>query len=218
MRYVLFFALIFSLFSVYAVPAPDGGIILGVGTNEVTVAVANMSGADMEGLKLRIDTAELPSWLSVEAPETALDAPAGERVSGHYILSLTVNGAPEGAVIEIPLMFTDSKGNSWKYTVRAAVDSGAPAEWKLIGNAPNPFNPATTIRYALKASAHTRLTVYNSLGQTVRTLVGSFQEAGTHEVVWDGCDDRGNRVSSGIYLYTLRAGGFSKTMKMLLMQ
>ena len=218
MRYSLFFAVMFSLFSAYADTAPDSGIVLIDGTNEVTVAVENRSGADMEGLKLRVDTAQLPSWRIVEVSETALDAPAGERISGRYVLALTVTGAPEGAVIEIPLVFTDSRGNSWEYTVRATVVSGAPAEWKLFGNSPNPFNPATTIRYALKASAHTRLTVYNSLGQTVRTLLDDRQEAGTHEVVWDGCDDRGNRVSSGIYLYTLRAGGFYKTMKMLLMQ
>ena len=218
MRCVLICAMMCILSAVHAEGVPDGGLVLREGANDVTVSVANMSGADMDGLTLTVDTAQLPSWLTVEAPQIALDASAGENVSGRYVLALTVTGAPEDAVFDIPLSFTDSRGNSWEYTVHSTVGSVAPAEWALIGNSPNPFNPATTIRYALKASSHTRLTVYNSLGQTIRTLADDFQEAGTHEIVWDGRDASGSRVSSGIYLYTLRAGGFSKTMKMLLMQ
>jgi len=101
-------------------------------------------------------------------------------------------------------------------------DEGAIAElphvFELFQNLPNPFNPVTTISYSLKENIHTKLIIYNSLGQQVRTLVDSQKNAGVYSIKWDGKDDFGSPVSSGVYVYTLHAGGFAKTMKMLLVQ
>ena len=90
----------------------------------------------------------------------------------------------------------------------------------LEQNHPNPFNPATTIRYAVSSadSKHTMLEIFNILGQKVRTLVDEPRRVGSYEVAWDGKDDEGEEVASGIYLYRLRVGEFSQFRKMLLMK
>jgi hypothetical protein len=93
-----------------------------------------------------------------------------------------------------------------------------PTEYSLSQNYPNPFNPMTVISYSLRESGDVELVVYNMLGQKVRTLVSEFVEAGHHKAVWDGLDEDGKSVSTGIYLYRLRSGDFSKTMKMALIK
>jgi hypothetical protein len=93
-----------------------------------------------------------------------------------------------------------------------------PASYALHQNYPNPFNPATTIQYDLKNAADVTLNVYNLLGQKIRTLVSENQPAGYREVVWDGRNDDGVSVASGIYIYRIEAGDFVQTRKMVLMR
>ena len=94
-----------------------------------------------------------------------------------------------------------------------------PEVFSLVDNYPNPFNPATTIRYALPQAADVELTVYNVVGQPVRTLVAESQSAGRYVVEWDATDDRGYSVSSGMYFYRLQAGdAFLQVKKMLLLK
>ena len=83
---------------------------------------------------------------------------------------------------------------------------------------PNPFNPTTTIEYTLPRAGDTELVVFDVEGRRVRTLVNGFVPAGDHGVVWDGRDDAGIRVASGVYLYRLRAGGVVETKKMVLVK
>ncbi len=89
---------------------------------------------------------------------------------------------------------------------------------KLLGNYPNPFNPTTTIEFALKKKGAVTLSVYNIKGQKVNTLVNEEYRAGTHSIVWDGSDADDNTVASGIYFYKLQAGSYTKTRKMILMK
>ncbi len=90
-----------------------------------------------------------------------------------------------------------------------------PKEFALENNYPNPFNPTTTIRYAVPAGSKVTLRVYNILGQEVRSLVNGFRDVGRYEVMWDGRNNGGNQVSSGVYLYRMEAGKFIQTKKML---
>lgn len=93
-----------------------------------------------------------------------------------------------------------------------------PQAFQLHENYPNPFNPSTTLRYDLKESVNVQLMVYNILGQQVRTLVNGAQTAGRQSINWDGRDDLGRQVSSGIYIYRLLAGDFVQSRKMMLMK
>ena len=101
---------------------------------------------------------------------------------------------------------------------KAAVQT-LPEAFALADNFPNPFNPATTIQYALPQAADVELTVYNLVGQPVRTLVAEHQSAGRYAVEWDATNDSGHSLSSGMYFYRLQAGGaFLEVKKMLLLK
>jgi hypothetical protein len=93
-----------------------------------------------------------------------------------------------------------------------------PEAYVLHPNYPNPFNPETTISYALPQDASVRVTVYDALGRQVRELYRGSQEAGYHQVVWDARSDSGVRVASGLYLYRLEAGSFTRVRSMLLLK
>ncbi len=93
-----------------------------------------------------------------------------------------------------------------------------PVKYELSQNYPNPFNPSTTIGYALPEDSYVELAIYNIQGKIVTRLVKIQQPAGNYQVVWNGCDESGNRVSSGIYYYQLKTAKFSQTKKMVLFQ
>ena len=89
----------------------------------------------------------------------------------------------------------------------------------LNKNYPNPFNPTTTISYNLAENSNVELSIYNLKGQKVCTLVNTPQESGYYETVWNGMDDAGKNISSGIYLYKLKAGDrYTSTKKMILLK
>lgn len=93
-----------------------------------------------------------------------------------------------------------------------------PAVTHLHGNFPNPFNPTTTIRYSLKEAGRVRLSIYNLKGQLVKQLLDSEVSAGNHQIVWDGKDERGSSVASGIYFYRMQSHNYQATNKMMLMK
>ena len=93
-----------------------------------------------------------------------------------------------------------------------------PQQFALHQNYPNPFNPTTVIEYVLPKTSFVTIQIYNILGQKVKTLVEELQELGYKKIQWDGTDDNGNKVSSGIYFYRIVAGNFVKCRKMILLK
>jgi len=85
-----------------------------------------------------------------------------------------------------------------------SVGERMPVDFRLTSNYPNPFNPMTTIEFALPEAGFANLVIYNIMGQKVRSLVSEYMTPGLHSVVWNGCDDRGLPVSSGVYVMKLR--------------
>jgi hypothetical protein len=94
----------------------------------------------------------------------------------------------------------------------------SPRELRLGVNHPNPFNPSTTIEYSLPSQMRVTIEIFNLLGQKVMTLVDETRPAGIHQVEWNGTDDDGKSVSTGVYLYRIQAGDFVETKKMLLLK
>jgi len=88
----------------------------------------------------------------------------------------------------------------------------------LRNNYPNPFNPTTTISFDMSKDNHVNICVYNIRGQKVKLLVDGVREAGSHQVVWDGHDDMGNEVNSGIYFYRMVSGDFVSVKKMVMVK
>ncbi len=108
--------------------------------------------------------------------------------------------------------------NGLNITVSADEPIKSVHEFALLPNYPNPFNPATTIRYQLPENGKVTLKIYNVLGQEIRSLVNANQVSGYHTVMWDGRSNNGSAVSSGVYMYRLETGKFAKSMKMVLVR
>jgi flagellar hook assembly protein FlgD len=87
-----------------------------------------------------------------------------------------------------------------------------------LQNHPNPFNPETEISFRLPEAGHVVVKIFNTLGEEIRTFADAQFEAGDHSLRWDGKDNQGNSVSSGIYFYQLRAGEFKQTKRMNLLR
>jgi hypothetical protein len=127
-------------------------------------------------------------------------------------LSLAVNGAN--------LFAGTDGGGVWRRPLSEMVTgveddfSQVPVGFALEQNYPNPFNPSTTIHYQLPKTTQVVLKIYNIFGQEVRTLINARQPAGVSTVVWDGWDESGKEVSSGIYIYRLQAGEVVQSRKL----
>jgi hypothetical protein len=97
-------------------------------------------------------------------------------------------------------------------------ETGSPTIYELEQNYPNPFNPVTSIKYQLPKNGLVELTIYNQLGQSVRMLFSGNQSAGTYQMQWDGKNDKGGNVSTGLYFYRIKAGSFVQMKKMMLIK
>jgi hypothetical protein len=126
---------------------------------------------------------------------------------GEYIANLIVHHNALGNADTIDVTMTVD------YTGVADAETVLPAEYRLDQAYPNPFNPVATIPYSLRETGHTKLAVYNVLGQQVAVLVDDVREAGEHSVMFDG-----RSLASGVYFYRLEAGDFMKTRKVVLMK
>jgi hypothetical protein len=142
-----------------------------------------------------------------------------------------------GAVLSIPISAVGDKFDGegeisllsvdFERDVATDVDAGTlspkailPKAFALSQNYPNPFNPSTTIAFDIPEDkeAFVRLKVYNIRGQLVRTLVNETMVEGSHKIEWDGKDNNGRYVSSGVYFYRIQTGEFSKTRKMVILK
>ena len=106
-------------------------------------------------------------------------------------------------------------------TVQVAAEDSPklhPSSFYFHQNHPNPFNPVTTIRYDLPEQSHVSILIYDILGREIRKLINTTQDAGYKSVIWDGTDEFGRSVGTGIYLYQIKAGDFTQTRKMLLLR
>ena len=97
-------------------------------------------------------------------------------------------------------------------------DSNFPKNFSLKQNYPNPFNPITSLRYDLPEDGLVNITIYDMMGRIVKTLVNGSQTAGFKSVQWNATNDRNEPASAGLYLYTIQAGNFRQTKKMVLLK
>ena len=127
-------------------------------------------------------------------------------VAGAYTYYCTVHGAPDGS--GMAGSFTAAS-----VTGIAEIPSPVPAAFRLEQNYPNPFNPATTIRYSIPQREQVTVRVFDVQGKVVATLVNGEQGEGDHQVTFDG-----SKLSSGVYLYRIQAGGLIATKKLLVVR
>ncbi|MCK9408443.1 MAG: T9SS type A sorting domain-containing protein [Bacteroidetes bacterium] len=105
-----------------------------------------------------------------------------------------------------------------KVTSAGGVSSEIPTTYALQQNYPNPFNPTTTIEYQLPADGFVNLKIYDVSGREVMTLVSEQQDAGTHRMMWNGTDNSGRKIASGVYFCRLSVGTFTQIKKMVMIK
>ncbi|MCK4428289.1 MAG: T9SS type A sorting domain-containing protein, partial [candidate division Zixibacteria bacterium] len=174
-----------------------------------------------------------PSWISVDSMRGIIQPSESKTLNltfdrlsypqGIYQANLIIKSRDKNHEldpIEIPLTLCIDTTTSVDLE-----EDPRPVTFTLFQNYPNPFNPSTNIPFTVHGSQfmvhspiHTTLKIYNILGQKVRALVDEPKEAGTYQVIWDGKDDRGKDVASGIYFYQLTAGDYKETKKMTLIR
>ena len=133
------------------------------------------------------------------------------------IYSFIDTDTPEAGTLYYRLRQVDYDG-SYEYSDILEVEVSSPREFKLEQNYPNPFNPVTTIRYKLPKSSNVVIKIYNVQGQEIKTLLNENQPAGFHYVKWNGTNNFGINVNSGIYIYRLQADKYISTKKMVFLK
>ena len=145
-----------------------------------------------------------------------------------YTLDVTVPSDPLAKALEVRLhpyarfvgtvYFDDLTVQVIGTTTGIAAGNGLPKTYELENNYPNPFNPSTNIKYGVPRDGYVSLVIYNVLGQQVKNLVDMPRSAGRYEVTWDGRDNAGRTVGTGVYFYRLQAGEGGIVKKMLLLK
>ncbi|MBW6516017.1 MAG: T9SS type A sorting domain-containing protein, partial [Candidatus Cloacimonetes bacterium] len=109
-------------------------------------------------------------------------------------------------------------GNFFDMTSVEEIPEGVPYVTALHGNYPNPFNPETRISFTLGKESEVKILIYNIRGQLVKSLLETRMQDGQHTVLWDGKDDLGRLVGSGLYFYTLQTDDYRATRKMIMLK
>jgi len=204
-----------------------------LGTNYVRFDTQPIAG----GLNINFNGVDSADWItsiigySSADPDTFAEFTLDSFKSGNFEFH---NWNNYDYIIMIPTVITKTTG-AFNYSYSATYDSTLtdveeipdllPHSFTLSQNYPNPFNPSTTIPFQVYGSPsivhspiHTTFKIYNILGDLVRTLMDEKKMPGNYQVVWDGRDDEGEKVSSGIYFYRLEAGDYSEMKKMILIK
>ncbi len=162
-----------------------------------------------------------PSWMVV-APKVDLDGDGNKEVVASYLVAGKTTPVDSAGGVPIP-----DEAKRWLQVYEFGTLTAIDQPWKVITaddykleqNYPNPFNPTTTIKFYLPINKQISLTVYNALGQKVKTLINNeLLTAGEHSVQWDGTNNAGQKVASGMYIYELKYGNFKIQKRMTLLK
>ncbi len=199
-------------------------------TVTLTFKLVNVGDTALQKVYVQLSREATPDWIQPESStHQTVDVPAKDAINGHpsAMLPLTfiVEGqAPVNAEVSLPLWIRDGQGDVWTQIVRLRViPQPKPEESRLFQNYPNPFNPETWIPYQLETPAHVTIQIFHLSGLLVRTLDLGFREAGfyltrEHAAHWDGTNEAGERVASGVYFYHLQADRFSAGRKLIVLK
>jgi len=190
-------------------------------TGTVAVAIAAFEARSVgSGIELVADFASTFNAVTVNIYRSDGDNAAFARlgtvgVNGTHEFTFLDGDVRPGTTYRYRIGVVDSDGEFLSQVARVMTPA---VTTSLAQNVPNPFNPTTSIRFALSAPQQVRLTVYDARGRLVRVLVDEARDSGVHRVEWDGRDDAMAAVSSGIYFFRLEAGSFVQSRKMVLLR
>ena len=195
------------------------------GTVQARLILLNNIAHSGETVLFQIDSTTYPAIIA----DNGVSSRASISISGvgsgsHTVSVLDPAGCFEPTVVtcasglERADQEWDADDERWTAEVGDAKSAVTPTTTKLLGNYPNPFNPSTSINYVLSEDGFVSLKIFNTLGEEVATLVNEYQVAGIKSAVWEGRNNVGSQVASGIYVYRLTAGDVVESEKMLFMK
>jgi len=177
--------------------------------NTIELSVANSSKLSVKNIVVSVTNA--PSWVKFNNQQSEISTLNSKETSTASFKFSVDKSAPVGKEQKLQFVITSPTGENW--TKEIAIQVSPPEKFELYQNYPNPFNPTTTIEYALPKAGNVTLKIYDAIGKEVVTLVNEAKEAGYYSERFDA-----SKLSSGLYFYSLRAGKFIETKKMLLMK
>ena len=182
----------------------------------VTVAtvIKNVPGTDPPEIT-QGDFWVLINWLQQTPGAPGIGGDSDQPIDNRSMYYLSSSGWV--AIPNVDIMVT-AYVTDQPVSIKSEDNENIPLTFEMKQNYPNPFNPNTVITYQIPQNEMVTLEVFNVLGQRVRTLVNEIKDAGQYEITWDGKNNSGNQLSSGIYLYRINAGNFVKVMKMILLR
>jgi hypothetical protein len=193
---------------------------------EVQVEVHNGGPGIAKDVNITMQT-DIP-WLIIPDPNCAYgDIPDGGSSWGLDSYTFDLTNHPGGSFnVWFDVTFEDEFGNPCELTLDPEFDPSSPSAisetpssaYSLSQNYPNPFNPVTEISFQIPTDGAVSLEVYDVSGRLVRTLVNGHRTSGPYTERWDGKDDNGRSVATGVYFYRMKAGSFNQTRRMVLLK
>ncbi|NQV19104.1 MAG: T9SS type A sorting domain-containing protein [Armatimonadetes bacterium] len=190
----------------------NGVVIFMAGSTEIGQVAGLVSDAGGNPIPEAVISVSNIATLADDSGQFSFDI-----LSGNYTFTCEAEGFEtttiDDEVITNQVIFLD-----FQMEAVAGINDPPVLTTELFGNYPNPFNPATTISFTLKEATEVKIDIYNITGQHVKTLLNVHLEADNHNIVWNGNDNEGRSVSSGIYFYKMQAGKYTSTKKMILLK
>ncbi len=182
--------------------------------NSLALSVENTASITAKNVVVEIENP--PAWFKLESKSTLLkDIPAKASKDAEFVFSVEKT-APVGKEEKITAVIRTADGQSW--TKEIALTVGAPKEYRLYDNFPNPFNPSTKIAFELPVTAKVKVVIYDALGRAIRTLSDEEHQAGYIELVWDGKYNTGTSAASGVYFFQAASPTWHSTRKMVMLR
>jgi len=193
-------------------------VVLSEGASGVRSVALDMSFDPSAATVTKVDSRVPSGWM----------ADHNVREDGTLVIGFAgTSDLPSGTVAQIQLSLSGSASDvqpEGTYRLNASKETSfsaghaAPSGFALRANYPNPFRTSTTIPYQLSEPAEVEIAIYDVLGRRIETLVSKAKDAGRYRVTWDGRDEAGGPVASGIYFYRIEAGGFTASRKMIVVR
>ena len=185
-------------------------------TGDVLNVVINMYKGNSAIASLNTVLIPASSYTNFSLPVQYSNSEVPDRFSVKIVINDTTGALP--AHIGSYFLLDDVELSGESVVDVANSNLNIPGEFHVYQNYPNPFNPSTTIRYSIPKSGNVIISIYDINGNLISTLLKAQQNAGTHEVSWNGKNNSEMPVVSGVYLYKVQAGNSSKISKMILLK
>jgi hypothetical protein len=205
-------------------PAVQGPVVVR-GDSVSSAGVLNWNSNNVILAREAFGVANASFWSGVAYfPKTRLVE--GAAIKFKYFVANSTFGGWESNIVDRSLKFTKSDTTlPWQFFNNRAIpttvensDFAAPSESMLFPNYPNPFNPSTMLTYSLATKGQVTLSIYNLLGQKIRSLMDEVKGAGVYSLSWSGTDDDGKQVGSGVYFVRMTTENIVRTQKIIFMK